>query len=106
MGINGLFMLMIDPLLYLNIKNSFFIKTIIIEKVTIIMIRVNSSKPFILLLGIIIMGFLPIFTLEGVEGKMFSPMAFTITFALLGSMIATLVVTPALAHYLTTTLSD
>ncbi len=58
------------------------------------------ARPVLFSLGIIVMVFLPIFTLEGVEGKMFSPMAFTITFALLGSMIATLVVTPALAHYL------
>ena len=36
---------------------------------------------------IIIVVFLPLFTLEGFEGKMFSPLAFTISFALFGSLI-------------------
>jgi cobalt-zinc-cadmium resistance protein CzcA len=43
---------------------------------------------------------LPIFTLEGIEGKMFSPMAFTITFALLGSLVAALVFSPVLSSFL------
>jgi cobalt-zinc-cadmium resistance protein CzcA len=49
---------------------------------------------------IIVLVFVPLFTLEGVEGKMFSPMAFTISFALLGSLIAALLFSPVLASFL------
>lgn len=58
------------------------------------------SKPIIFSILIIITVFLPIFTLQGVEGKMFSPMAFTLCFALLGSLIAAIVVAPSLCTYL------
>ncbi|MCK5802492.1 MAG: efflux RND transporter permease subunit [Lentisphaeria bacterium] len=58
------------------------------------------SRPIVFSIGIIVCVFLPIFTLEGVEGKMFSPMAFTITFALLGSMFTAIVVAPVLSLFL------
>ncbi|UCD75949.1 MAG: efflux RND transporter permease subunit [Phycisphaerales bacterium] len=58
------------------------------------------ARPIMFSIAIIVMVFVPIFTLQGVEGKMFSPMAFTITFALAGSIIAALLVAPALAYYL------
>jgi len=58
------------------------------------------ARPIIFSVSIIIIVFLPLFTLEGVEGKMFSPMAFTITFALLGSLVAALFFSPVLASYL------
>jgi cobalt-zinc-cadmium resistance protein CzcA len=46
---------------------------------------------------IIMLVYLPILALEGVEGKMFRPMALTVIFALLGSMIFSLTVMPVLA---------
>ncbi|NOQ22448.1 MAG: CusA/CzcA family heavy metal efflux RND transporter [Candidatus Aegiribacteria sp.] len=49
---------------------------------------------------IIILVFLPIMTLQGVEGKMFTPMALTISFALLGSIIMALMITPVLSSFL------
>jgi len=58
------------------------------------------SKPIIFSILIIIIVFLPIFTLQGVEGKMFSPMAFTLSFALFGSLVAAIVVAPSLCTYL------
>ena len=58
------------------------------------------SRPIIFSILIVITVFLPIFTLQGVEGKMFSPMAFTLTFALLGSLLAAIVVAPSLCTYL------
>ncbi len=58
------------------------------------------ARPIVFSVSIIIIVFLPLFTLEGVEGKMFSPMAFTITFALLGSLVAALVFSPVLSSYL------
>ena len=46
---------------------------------------------------IIMIVYLPILTLEGVEGKMFRPMAITVIFILIGSLILSLTVTPVLA---------
>ena len=57
-------------------------------------------RPIVFSIAIIVMVFLPLFTLEGVEGKMFSPMASTISFALLGSILAAVLMVPALSHYL------
>ncbi len=49
---------------------------------------------------IIIMALIPIFSFEKVEGKMFSPLAYTLGFALLGALIFTLTLVPVLAHVL------
>ncbi len=49
---------------------------------------------------IIIIVFLPLMTLQGLEGKLFSPVALTIVFALGGSLILSLSVIPVLASYL------
>src|ERR1700730_8405958 len=49
---------------------------------------------------IIIAGFLPLFTLSGVEGHIFGPMAKTYAFALSGGLLATFTVSPALAAVL------
>ena len=48
---------------------------------------------------IIMIVYLPILTLEGVEGKLFRPMALTVIFALAGSMIMSLTLMPVLASY-------
>jgi cobalt-zinc-cadmium resistance protein CzcA len=58
------------------------------------------ARPILFSVSIIVIVFLPLFTLQDVEGKMFSPMAFTITFALLGSLLAALVFSPVLASFL------
>jgi cobalt-zinc-cadmium resistance protein CzcA len=55
------------------------------------------SRPIVFSIGIIICVFLPIFTLEGVEGKMFAPMAFTIAFALGGSILTAILLAPVLS---------
>ena len=47
---------------------------------------------------IIISAYLPLFTLQSVEGKMFAPMAYTVSFAMLGSLIMALMVAPALCY--------
>jgi cobalt-zinc-cadmium resistance protein CzcA len=52
--------------------------------------------------GIILIVFLPILALEGVEGKLFKPMALTMVFALAGSLIAALCITPVLTRLLLT----
>ncbi|HPB31806.1 MAG TPA: efflux RND transporter permease subunit, partial [Candidatus Sumerlaeota bacterium] len=45
-----------------------------------------------------IVSFLPVFTMEGAEGKLFKPLAFTKTFALAASLFAALVILPPLAY--------
>ena len=55
------------------------------------------NRPIVFSIAIIIIVFLPLFTLEGIEGKMFAPMAFTIAFALLGSLLVAIVVAPVLS---------
>jgi cobalt-zinc-cadmium resistance protein CzcA len=50
--------------------------------------------------GIIIAGFIPLFTLSGVEGHIFGPMAKTYAYALAGGMLATFTVAPALSALL------
>lgn len=54
------------------------------------------AQPVFFAVLIIIVVFLPLFTLEGVEGKLFSPMAFTVAFAMLGSLIVALTIVPVL----------
>lgn len=49
---------------------------------------------------IIITALLPIFAFQKVEGKMFSPLAFTLGFALLGALLFTLTLVPVLSHIL------
>ena len=49
---------------------------------------------------IIMIVYLPLLALEGVEGKLFKPMALTVVFALVGSMIMSLTLMPVLASYL------
>jgi len=49
-----------------------------------------------------IIGFLPVFTMVGAEGKLFTPLAFTKTFALLASVIVALAMIPPAAHFLFT----
>jgi len=46
-----------------------------------------------------VVGFLPVFTMEAAEGKLFKPLAYTKTFALLASVIVALVVIPAFARF-------
>ncbi|MCA9278576.1 MAG: efflux RND transporter permease subunit [Phycisphaeraceae bacterium] len=47
-----------------------------------------------------VVGFLPVFTMEAAEGKLFKPLAYTKTFALLSSVIIALTILPAVAHVL------
>jgi cobalt-zinc-cadmium resistance protein CzcA len=57
------------------------------------------ARPIVFAITIIILVFLPLFTLEGVEGKLFKPMAFTITFAMLGSLLFSLTLVPVLCTF-------
>jgi heavy metal efflux system protein len=61
---------------------------------------VEVRKPTMFGELIIIIVYLPILTLEGIEGKLFRPMALTVIFALLGSMLLSLTLMPVLASLL------
>ena len=58
------------------------------------------STPVIFGVGIIILVFLPLMTLQGMEGKMFAPLALTIAIALAVSLLLSLTLTPVLSSYL------
>jgi len=58
------------------------------------------ATPVLFGVGIIILVFLPLMTLQGMEGKMFAPLAYTIAIALLISLILSLTLTPVLCSYL------
>ncbi|MFT7487084.1 MAG: Cu(I)/Ag(I) efflux system membrane protein CusA/SilA, partial [Candidatus Paceibacteria bacterium] len=47
-----------------------------------------------------VVSFLPVFTMEGAEGKLFKPLAYTKTFALLGSIVVAIIILPPVAHAL------
>lgn len=71
------------------------------EKVSVLRLVGESARevarPIVFAIGIIIIVFLPLFTLQGVEGKLFSPMAYTISFALIGALLLALTLVPVLA---------
>ncbi len=58
------------------------------------------ARPILFALLIVIIVFVPIFMLEGVEGKMFKPMALTMIFAVAGSILASLFGAPVLSWFL------
>ena len=66
---------------------------------TVLYAAKEVGRPIVFGIAIIIIVFLPLFTLEGFEGKMFSPLAFTISFALLGSLILSLTLVPTLCTF-------
>jgi cobalt-zinc-cadmium resistance protein CzcA len=55
------------------------------------------QRPVFYAVTIIITAYLPIFTLQRVEGRLFKPMAWTVAFALLGAIVFSLLIAPALA---------
>ena len=61
---------------------------------------VEVDKPIFFSVIITIAAFLPLFTMQGVEGQIFGPMSRTYAYALLGAVIATFTVTPVLSSVL------
>ncbi|MHB8735656.1 MAG: efflux RND transporter permease subunit [Terriglobales bacterium] len=58
------------------------------------------ESPIFYSIAIIIAAYFPIFTLQRVEGKLFAPMAWTVTFALAGALTFSLLIAPALCEFL------
>lgn len=61
---------------------------------------VEVARPIVFAVAIIILVFIPLFTLEQMEGKMFKPMALTLCFAMFGSLITAFTVAPILSYWL------
>ncbi len=58
------------------------------------------QRPVFYAIAIIVTAYLPIFTLQRVEGRLFKPMAWTVAFALLGALLFSMLVAPVLASFL------
>lgn len=71
------------------------------ERLRTVLLAVKEvATPVIFGIGVIILVFLPLMTLHGMEGKMFAPLAYTIAIALFISLVLSLTLTPALCSYL------
>jgi cobalt-zinc-cadmium resistance protein CzcA len=76
-----------------------------IEATRVIPMRIQEAareiaRPVFFAVLIIIVVFTPLFSLQGVEGKLFQPMAISIVFSMFSSLIVAMMVVPALATYL------
>lgn len=58
------------------------------------------QRPVFYAIAIIITAYIPIFTLQRVEGRLFKPMAWTVAFALLGALLFSMILAPVLASFL------
>jgi cobalt-zinc-cadmium resistance protein CzcA len=67
---------------------------------TILEACVEVGRPVVFAVAIIMIVYLPILSLTGIEGKMFKPMALTVVFALLGSLLLSLTYIPAAMTFL------
>jgi len=63
----------------------------------------NASKPVLFATLIILVAFIPLFTMQGVPGKIFAPMSVTYGFALAGALIFSLIFAPVLAQLIVPT---
>ncbi len=72
-----------------------------ISRVRVVMAAAQEvATPVLFGVGIIILVFLPLMTLQGMEGKMFAPLAYTIAIALLVSLLLSLTLSPVLCSFL------
>jgi cobalt-zinc-cadmium resistance protein CzcA len=70
-----------------------------VDRGTVLEAAREVGRPIVFAVGIIILVYLPLLTLTGIEGKMFRPMALTVVFALLGSLVLALTLMPVLATF-------
>jgi cobalt-zinc-cadmium resistance protein CzcA len=67
---------------------------------TVVAAAAEVDRPLFYSVAVIVVGFLPIYVLSGPSGKLFKPMADTMVFALIGSLIVTLTLLPVLCAWL------
>lgn len=70
------------------------------EAQVVIQAVAEVARPIVFSILIIVLVFVPLFTLEGMEGKMFKPLATTMIFAMLGSLVVALTIVPVVLSYL------
>jgi len=61
---------------------------------------IEVGRPIVFAISIIVIVFLPLFTLQGVEGKTFRPLAYTVALAMVGSLIFAIVMAPVISNFL------
>lgn len=71
---------------------------VILQPENIVKRCAEMGRPIFFSMLILIMAYLPLFTFERIEKKMFSPMAFTVGYAILGALLVALLLTPGLAY--------
>ena len=59
---------------------------------------IEVGRPILFAITIIVIVFLPLFTLQGVEGKTFRPLAYTVSLAMIGSLVYAMLISPVLAY--------
>ncbi|MCF8331957.1 MAG: efflux RND transporter permease subunit [Bacteroidales bacterium] len=72
------------------------------EKLKEIIFRASSEVSSAILTAVLttIISFIPVFSMQGAEGKLFGPLAFTKTFALVAALIVTLILIPPIAYWI------
>jgi cobalt-zinc-cadmium resistance protein CzcA len=68
------------------------------RRATLVEAAAEVGRPILFGVGIIVAVYLPIFTLQGMEGRMFAPMAFTVVCAVLGSLLLAMTYVPAISR--------
>jgi heavy metal efflux system protein len=80
-------------------RHDFVLRASVEKRHTLANIAEAMGRPILFAKAIVIIAFLPIFTFQRVEKRIFSPMAFTLSFALLGSLILSLTLVPVLSSF-------
>jgi heavy metal efflux system protein len=68
--------------------------------VAVRMSALEVGRPILFAIAIIIAVYLPLFTMEGIEGKMFQPLALTFIYALVGALLVSVTILPVLCYWL------
>ena len=89
----------VTPAMLLTDARDFALRESVEKRHRLATIAESMGRPIIFAKAIVITAFLPIFTFQRVEKRIFSPMAFTLTFALLGSLLLSLTLIPVLASF-------
>jgi cobalt-zinc-cadmium resistance protein CzcA len=94
MVVDGAVVMVENMIRHMGFKNGIATPT---EKISVAAHEVQ--RPVFYAIAIIITAYLPIFTLQRVEGRLFHPMAWTVAFALLGALIFSILIAPVLASF-------
>ena len=82
-----------------ELRHDFVLRASVEKRHLLATITEGMGRPILFSKAIIITAFLPIFTFQRVEKRIFSPMAYTLTFAILGSLLLSLTLVPVLASF-------